>query len=73
MKTSWQRTSPEARARANTIKQAKARARYRYMRNVLGAEPWKAREGQHSNLSMKCFFPDHEFPPEFDNQKPGPK
>lgn len=73
LKSSWQRASPEAKARANTEKQRKARRRYWYMRNVLKAEPWICSEGQHSNIAMRSFFPDHEFPPEFDDQKSGPK
>lgn len=73
LKSSWKRVSPEAKARAKAHNDAKRRRRYWYMRNVLKAEPWICREGQHSNLAMKSFFPDHEFPPEFDNHKSGPK
>lgn len=72
--TSWKRASPEAKARASANKQARARERYWYMRNVLKAPPWKAREGQHSIISMVSFFPDHQFPPELVTRKrPGPK
>jgi hypothetical protein len=50
--------------RANAAKAIARRKRYRYMRDVLLAEPWKCREGQHSVLAMMSFFPDHEFPPD---------
>lgn len=73
-KSSWERASPEAKARAQAFKRQQARARYRYMRTVLNCEPWKAREGQHSVLAMQSFFPGHEFPPELvKRHKSGPK
>jgi hypothetical protein len=44
------------------------------MRDVIGAEPWKCRIGQHSIISMVSFYPDHAFPLELvTRKKPGPK
>lgn len=66
--------SPEARARANRAKKARARERYWYMRLEIKAEPWKCRQGQHSILAMQSLFPGHAFPAELvARHRPGPK
>jgi hypothetical protein len=61
-RSSWERASPEAKARAQTKKAVDRKARYRYIRTVIGAPAWKAQAGQHSVLAMRCLFPDHDFP-----------
>lgn len=71
---SWKNASPAAKSRRNATKAAQRRARYRYVKNVLGAPSWKARECQHSVLALQAYFPDISHPPEMVAiHKPGPK
>lgn len=71
---SWSKASPEAKARCKPVKNAGRRARYAYMRDVIGAPPWKCREGQQSVLAMKAYYPEHQFPPELvERKRPGRK
>lgn len=50
------------------------RARYRYVKDVMGEPGWKAQMAMHSVVAMQCMYPNHEFPPELvARRRCGPK